>query len=269
MTIKPAKTFIYFFLLVFALSVPFWVLGNFVNLQGIIPINLPIAALMLLCPITAAIILTRKADKKNGVKILLNQVTDYKKNKNLIWWLPTFLLLPILMLLTYALMKWLDIPIPKQNIHISDAIILFVLFFIGAICEEVGWTGYITDPLQNRYGAFNAAIILGTVWAVWHIIPYIQAHRTPVWIFWQCVGMVAIRIIIVWLYNNTGKSLLTAILCHTTLNMSEYFFPNYGSNYDPFYFGVILIITAVIITYLWGTETFVQFRYTNRNKTFL
>jgi uncharacterized protein len=261
MTIKPTKTLIYFFLLVFSLSVPFWVLGTFVNLQGIIPINLPIAALMLLCPITAAIILTRKADKKNGVKILLNQVADYKKNKNHIWWLPTFLLLPILMLLTYALMKWLDIPMPKPNIHISDAIILFALFFIGAICEEVGWTGFITDPLQNRYGAFNAALIIGTVWAIWHIVPYIQAHRTPLWIFWQCVGTVAIRIIIVWLYNNTDKSLLTVVVCHTTLNMSEYLFPNFGSNYDPFYFGILLIITAFGITYFWGTKTLCRYRF--------
>ena len=264
MTSKPIKTHNYFFLLVFALSVPFWLLGTFLTLPEFIPINLPIAALMLLCPISAALILTRKADKKNGVKILLKQVADYKKIKNLIWCLPTFLLIPILMLLAYLIMKWFDIPMPKPNIHISDVIIFFVVFFIGAICEEVGWTGYITDPLQNRYGALNASFIIGTVWAVWHIIPYIQAHRTPVWIFWQCVGTIAIRIIIVWLYNNTGKSLLTAILCHTTVNMSEYLFPNYGSNYDPFYFGIILIITVFIITYLWGAKTLDQFRYTNR-----
>lgn len=266
MTIKPTKTYIYFFLLVFILSVPFWILGTFVNTTGIFPINLPIAALMLLCPITAAIILTRKADKKNGVKLLLSRVVDYNKIKNPIWYLPTFLLIPILMLSACAIMKWLNIPIPKQNVHLIDTIILFVLFFIGAICEEVGWTGYVTDPLQSRYGAFNAALIIGTIWAVWHIIPYIQAHRTPIWIFWQCLGTVAIRIIIVWLYNNSGKSLITAILCHTTVNMSEYLFPNYGSNYDPFYFGIFLIITAFIITYLWGTKTLVQFRFTNSLK---
>ena len=121
---------------------------------------------MLLCPITAAIILTRKADKKNGVKLLLSRVVDYNKIKNPIWYLPTFLLIPILMLPAYAIMKWLNIPIPKQNVHLIDTIILFVLFFIGAICEEVGWTGYVTDPLQSRYGAFNAALIIGTIWAV-------------------------------------------------------------------------------------------------------
>jgi hypothetical protein len=169
----------------------------------------------------------------------------------------------------FLIMKGVNIPMPKQGIHLIDGIILFVLFFIAAICEEVGWTGYITDPLQNRYGAFYASLIIGTVWAVWHIIPYIQANRTPLWIFWQCIGTIAIRTIIVWLYNNSGKSLLTAILCHTTVNMSEYLFPNYGSHYDPFYFGILLIIMAFLITYLWGPNTLARFRYIRTHKLFL
>ena len=105
MTTKATKSHIYFFLLVFALSVPFWVLGTFINLEGIIPINLPVSALMLLCPITTAIILTRKVGKKNGVKLLLKRVADYKKVKKPIWIIPTFLLMPILMLTAYAIMN--------------------------------------------------------------------------------------------------------------------------------------------------------------------
>jgi|GEM_PF-2369365 len=90
------------------------------------------------------------------------------------------------MLLAFGLMRWLQMPTPKQNMSLLDAVLLFLLFFIGAIGEEVGWTGYVTDPLQNRFGALKAALIIGTVWAVWHIIPFIQAYRTPIWILWQC-----------------------------------------------------------------------------------
>jgi membrane protease YdiL (CAAX protease family) len=261
MTTKATRTQINFFILVFALSIPFWVLGTFVKTTGIFPINLPIAALMLICPITAAIILTRKADKENGVKSLLTRVADYKKIKKPIWYIPTFLLIPILMLLAYILMKWLNIPMPKQSIHLIEAMILFALFFIGAICEEVGWTGYITDPLQICYGAFCASLIIGTVWGVWLIIPYSQANRTPMWILWQFAGTVALGIIIVWLYNNTGKSLLAAILCHTTINMSEYLFPNYGSHDDPFFFVILLVIAVFVITYFWGTKTLCRYRF--------
>ena len=238
-----------FFVLVFRLSIPFWILGAYIDLKGIIPINLPISALMLLCPMAAAIILTWKKDSIRGVILLLKCIFDFKKIQNRIWYLPFLLLIPTIMLLAFGVMHALQIPIPKQNMPLIDAVLLFLLFFISAIGEEVGWTGYVTDPLQNRFGTLKAALIIGTIWAIWHIIPFMQAHRTPIWIFWQCVGTIALRIIIVWLYNNTHKSLFAAILCHATINMSVYGFPNYGSHYDPFYFGIILILIASIISF--------------------
>lgn len=216
---------------------------------------------MLFSPIIAAILLIKKSGNNKGVRLLLKRILDYQKIPHFIWYIAALLLLPVLMYLTYLSMLKLGIAIPNQNMDLFTPAILFILFFIGAICEEVGWTGYITDPLQNQFGAFNASILLGVVWAVWHIIPYIQAERNFIWIFWQSVVSVAIRIIIVWLYNNAGKSLFAAILCHTTGNMSQFLFPNYGSNYNPFYFGIILTIAVLIIVLLWDVKTFSWFRF--------
>ncbi len=247
-------TYLRFFVLVSLLSIPFLILGGFVDISKIIPINLPISSLIFLCPITAAIILAMRDDKTSGVKLLLKRILDYKKIRNRVWLIPTFLLIPTLMFLAYLIMKWLNYPLPNPHIEFIDVAIFSVVFFVGAIGEEVGWTGYVTDPLQESFEAIKAALILGIFCAVYHIIPFIQAHRRPSWIFWQCVGIVAIRFITIWLYNNTGKSLLATIIFHTTLNVSFFLFPNYGSHYNPFIFGVLLIITAIAITYLWGTK---------------
>jgi membrane protease YdiL (CAAX protease family) len=46
-----------------------------------------------------------------------------------------------------------------------QAPVLFASFFLGAILEEIGWTGYATGPLQERYGVFRAGLIIGAVWA--------------------------------------------------------------------------------------------------------
>jgi len=243
-----------FFILVSLLSVPFLILGGFVDISRLIPINLPISALIFLCPITAAIILASWDDKTNGVRLLLKRILDYRKIRNRFWLIPTFLLFPTLMFFAYLIMNRLDFPLPNPQINFIDVAIFSVVFLVGAIGEEVGWTGYVTDPLQERFGTFKAALILGAFGAVYHIIPFIQAHRTPNWIFWQCVTIVAIRIITIWLYNNTGKSLLTTIIFHTTLNMSVFLFPNYGSHYNPFIFGVLLIITGIAMTFLRGTK---------------
>jgi hypothetical protein len=56
------------------------------------------------------------------------------------------------------------------------------------------------------------------------------------------VYAVALRILIVWLYNNTGKSV-------------------YGSYYDPAVTGAIAVIAAAIVTYLWGSRTLARYRY--------
>jgi membrane protease YdiL (CAAX protease family) len=81
------------------------------------------------------------------------------------------------------------------------------VFSVGAIGEEVGWSGYVINPMQNRMGALKASIILGSVWAIWHVVPYIQTNNIAAWIAWQCLNTVGLRVLIVWLYNtNRPKS---------------------------------------------------------------
>ncbi|NIM46330.1 MAG: CPBP family intramembrane metalloprotease, partial [Nitrososphaeria archaeon] len=50
--------------------------------------------------------------------------------------------------------------------------ILFLMFFILAIGEEVGWTGYAFERMEKRWNAFQASLILGIIWAAWHLPIY-------------------------------------------------------------------------------------------------
>lgn len=68
------KTYIHFFALVFALSIPLWIVGAIgPDTTKILPIKLPISALMTFCPLLAAAILVYKKQKMQGVKQLLRQ----------------------------------------------------------------------------------------------------------------------------------------------------------------------------------------------------
>jgi uncharacterized protein len=60
--------------------------------------------------------------------------------------------------------------------------------------------------MQERLGALGAGLALGTAWAAWPVIPYIQAHNSISWIAWQCLATVGLRVLIVWIFNNTSKS---------------------------------------------------------------
>ncbi len=247
-----------YFLLVFALAVPFYLFGGG---KLPLPINLPVSALGTFVPVIAASILSYQQDGFNGIKELLKKALDYKKIKNKIWYLPALLLMPLIYFLSYVVMRLTGLPLPDPiNIPLLMAPVLFVPFFIGDAGEELGWTGYAIDPMQNRWGAFKASLILGVVWAIWHAIPFIQTHNTANWIVWQCLFTVAARILIVWIYNNTGKSVLAAILVHVMSNLSWSLFPNYGSHYDPFVTGLIIWLVAVIVIFAWGPKTLTRYR---------
>jgi uncharacterized protein len=251
-----------FFLLVFALSIPFWLLGFIIKgVTETMPMQLPISALMTFCPLIAAIILVYKKQKMQGVKNLLKQVFDFKKIRDTRWYVPIVFLMPILAFISYWYKN--EVAIPTQT-HLSIVTIFFfcIAFFIAAIGEEMGWSGYIINPMQNEFGALKASIILGSIWAIWHIIPFNQAGQTPIWIFWQCIGTVFLRIIMVWLFNNTRKSVFGMVLFHTMLNLSPFLIPNNGAHYDPFIFSILLMGVTAIIVFFWDSKTLARYKYT-------
>src|SRR5262249_47963138 len=89
-----------FFLLVFVLSVPFWLIGAVTGLQ-VLP-GLPVSSLGAFCPLMAASILVYREDKTDGVKELLKRAFDYKRIKAKVWYAPIVLLTPVVMVLTLS-----------------------------------------------------------------------------------------------------------------------------------------------------------------------
>jgi CAAX protease family protein len=246
------------FVLVFALSVPFWVTGA-VTRRQLFP-GLPVSSLMAFCPLMAALILVYRENKTAGVTELLTRAFDYKRISAKVWYAPIVLLMPGVMVLSYGLMRMMGLPLPTLQFPVLAAPVMFLAFFITALGEELGWSGYIIDPMQERWNALQASLLLGLVWATWHIVPLVQAHRSPVWIAWWCLSTVAQRVLIVWLYNNTGKSVFAAILFHDISNVSWQLFPNYGSHYDPRITGPIIACAAAIVTVVWGPRTLARYR---------
>jgi uncharacterized protein len=247
-----------FLLLVFALSLPFWLAGALTTLQ-LLP-GLPVSSLMFLCPATAALILVNKENKSTGVTELLKRCFDCKRIRAKIWYIPMILVMPGVMVFSYVLTRLTGVALPAPQFTVLAALALFLAFFIAALGEELGWSGYAIDPMQDRWGALPAGVLLGFVWSAWHIVPYLQAHRSPAWIAWKCLFTVAVRVLLVWIYNNAGKSVFAATLFHTMGNVSVFLFPTYGSYYDPRIAGLITTFAAVLVTVVWGPRSLARYR---------
>jgi membrane protease YdiL (CAAX protease family) len=240
-----------YFALTFALSIPFWILGALTNFQ-LLP-GVPVSALGLLCMVGAASILVYRENGLTGVVELLKRSFDFKRVKAHIWYVPTFLLMPAIMTLSFIVMRLTGNQLPSPQFSFATPFILFVVFFVAAIGEELGWSGYAIDPLQNRFGALGGALLLGVVWAVWHFIPLLSAKRSLDWIGWWSLGTVALRVIITWLYNNTGRSVFIAVIFHAMFNVTWQLFPVDGSFYDPRVTSLIMAAVALVVVIVSGS----------------
>jgi membrane protease YdiL (CAAX protease family) len=262
---SPWLFFALVFILVFILAAPLWLFGTLSD-QGLLKelgINLLISALIFVCPLLAAMILIYRDERLAGIGRLVARAFDYQRIKPALWYAPILLLLPALYALSYGIMRLLGTPLPMPQMSLPTVPILFALFFVSAACEEVGWTGYATDPLQARWGALGASLIIGIVWATVHIAPDVQGGHTWAWIAGQRGFSVALRVLLIWLYNNAGKSVFAAILVHDMDNVSVFtLFPNGGgSHYIPAITAALTAIAAALVTFLWGAKTLAQYRY--------
>jgi uncharacterized protein len=113
---------------------------------------------------------------------------------------------------------------------------VLIIAVVVQIWEEGGWSGYAVPNLQKRFGAVRTTLILGPLWALFHLPAFFvpgQIFQSKVDAITMIVTMglliiVAIptRMIMTWVFNNTKASILIAILLHAALDAS-----NSGSAY--------------------------------------
>lgn len=248
----------YYFLLVFVLSVPLWLVGV---TKLPLPVNLPVSSLTAFIPMIAALILSSRQSGSQGVKELFQTAWDYQKIKNKVWYLPILLLPPLLYMISLIIMWQTERPLPDPiKIPFLWLPVYLVMYLITGTGEELGWSGYATQPMQRRWGALRASFLLGILWAVWHSIPFVQTQSPVAWVIWQSIKTVAMRMLIVWIYNQSGKSVFAAILFHTADNVSWSLFPNDGSHYDPMLMGLINCVVLIIVIIAGGFNGMTRFR---------
>jgi membrane protease YdiL (CAAX protease family) len=244
-----------FFALVIVLNVPFVVFGS-ASLG--LPVNLPVASLAAVCPLLAALILVATLEGRAAVMVFLRRIVG-RPIRPAIWCLPVFLLTPGVLLLSLVALHLLGRSLPTPDISIPVAVLLFALFLVAAIGEEAGWSGYVIDPLQRRWGALPASVALGVVWGALHLVGWsVQTHHGLAWTAGMWGQTVAYRVLMVWIYNNTGKNVLTAVLLHAMMNITSLLFHDL---FDPVVVATIATAAAVITTILWGPATLARYRY--------
>jgi membrane protease YdiL (CAAX protease family) len=94
---------------------------------------------------------------------------------------------------------------------------------LSGLREEHGWRGFALPRLQERYGAAKAAILVGVMWALWHlpILPFPRMGLPGVGMTAMFVlEVVALSVLMTWVYNHTRGGLLLPVLYHAAYNLT-------------------------------------------------
>jgi uncharacterized protein len=209
-----------------------WVLGQ--DGAGLLPIKIPQAAsgylnaaAILAGPTLAAFIMTATIEGRAGVRRLLGRLVLWRVGIG--WYLFALLGVPLIMLVGTMVYSG-ELPNlgalggPSYLLSYLGTFALVVVLG-GPLFEEIGWRGFALPRMERLHGALLASLILGVLWALWHLPEFL----VPSWaassgggglvgITLFTLTALTFTIVITWVFNNTRASLLVAILFHASID---------------------------------------------------
>jgi uncharacterized protein len=205
-------------------------------------------------PLIAAVIVALLAGGRHELWALLRQLGRWRVHP--LWYVIALLGPFVLAGLTAALAVAAGAPVRGTGDYTNWRAITFFFFstvIIVGLFEEVGWRGFALPRLQLRLNAIWAALVLGVLWALWHLPELISdptGQRPPVqFLLWA----LALSVIFSWLYNSTNGSLPIVIICHAAIDTAgRFMLPEFvGDGYQlVWWFMVALYVLVAIIVIL-------------------
>ncbi|MGF7179005.1 CPBP family intramembrane glutamic endopeptidase [Tunturiibacter psychrotolerans] len=214
--------------------------------------GLLIFPILLLGPLIAGTVLTWLVGGRVG---LLDLLLRMRRVRIHVGWYATLLIPPLLVLSTLWSFKTAVSPSFASNLFLHGLLFGLVAGFI----EEIGWTGFAFPMMLRKHSAMWSALSLGLIWGIWHIpaVDYLGT-ATPHGSFWFdyflafTAAMMAIRVLIAWLYQNT-QSVLLAQMMHASSTASLVVLSpaRVSASQEALWYGayalVLWIVVAVVI----------------------
>ena len=198
-----------YFVLAYAFS---WIM------VALLPVSFIFALLAVFGPTLAALIVTALTDGRIGVGNLLRRVVQWREG---IIWYATAIGIPLFIaVLALGIWSWYSGAVFALNSGTSVGLTAVLAALV--VGEEIGWRGFALPRLQQRFNGLTASLILGILWAGWHLangtIPGLQAYWTGFPAF--LLFVVTQTIVFTWLANHTHASVLLAWILHASINVT-------------------------------------------------
>ena len=163
----------------------------------------------------------------DGLKKLLSRFKNWRSP----YWLYLFALLSPWVFVVIGVGIY-QIGNPAPAVDYSLWVMLPSAFLVTTIQaglgEELGWRGFITPKLNERFTLLKSATIVGLGWAIWHLplffIPnfgwnVVAAEYGLLTIYIPyAISLVLMSVLYSWLYSRGGRNILLPILLHGSIN---------------------------------------------------
>ncbi len=158
-----------------------------------------------------------------------------------------------------GLSQWLGHPFDFR-IFLVQLPSLLPLLVLGPLSEELGWRGYAQDRLQVRWSPPVASLLVGIVWALWHlplfIMPGTSQHELQIPFIGFFFGIVSQSLLFGWLHNHSMRSVWTAIFFHWIYTYASQVVST-GVTRSPLYNWLEYapyVLTALVALIVWNQE---------------
>jgi membrane protease YdiL (CAAX protease family) len=209
-------------------------------------------------PSLLAIFLTWKKEGLSGLRILGQRIIQFKLGWR--WYVFTFLIVIAGTVGQLTINKLLGNAF-DGHLCLAQLGSFLQLLILGPLSEEIGWRGYALGRLQTRWNALISSLIIGLVWALWHLPLFLMVgtsqHELGFPFISFMVGIMANSVFYTVLYNNTKQSLWSAILFHWLFTCATQVVSS-GVTRSPFYNWLEYlpyVIMAAIVVLIWKPQT--------------
>lgn len=209
-------------------------------------------------PLVAAFVITRLTEGREGVRKLWRRFWDVRLPG--VWLLVSFLL-PFLLV---AVPRFIVIPL-GYPLHLGWASqpVMILGWLLnnftrsGGMSEEFGWRGYALPQLQVKWNALFSSIVLGVIWAIWHLPLWFLAGSSQQSISFLLflANLVLTSILYTWLFNNARGSILVAVVFHAIGNTVAQMFPEPTSN---LFYWLVLGLIVILVVAIYGPKRLVR-----------
>ena len=236
------------FLLTWGLSALIIFKGEWVtSIFGELSASNPLFMLAVYSPGLVAIGLVWKRHDLLGVISFFRRFIQFRASRN--WWAFMLIGIPAVFYTGAAIKGTISDPFPFSPwVAVFPALLLAL--FLGPI-EEFGWRGFALPVLQKYLVPFWAGLVIGIVWAIWHIPAFLMSGAPQSgWSYWAFfAGVVSISVILTPLFNRAKGSLFIAYFFH--FQMMNPIWPD-AQPYDTWLF----VLVTVLVVWFCRNEMF-------------